>query len=574
MRLNHLRLKRSMALVLAALFMISAFTACGGGASNTPAPVQTSTPAPAPAPPAPSPTASSLAAAPSAAPVQSTELKEEDKYGGTAIFELDAEPYNINHFASSGNGQGQVKMATSDYLALYNPHTGEYEPRLLESWDLSEDGTVWTMKLKEGIRWHDGHPFTAEDVIFTYGYLSNPEIDLPSPKTFSIPETYEIIDELTFTITGESPIPSKLAEWDTFLPKHIWENVDPKTFSTAPEGNLMVDVGPFKFAEYKVGEYIRFVRNDDYYGGKPYLDEIIYRILPDKTAAAAALESGQIDFVTTDAIGAEKLVANPNLASAFSASGNVARFYLNFNDKDFADLRFRQAFAHLFNRDLLVAQAMRGYADPAYSDFAPTDFYYVDDPFKQYDFDVEKAKALLDEIGFVPGSDGIRVKDGRRLEFDVIIPQNFQPYFEPAVLIMGPTFLEAGIKLSPKVTDSSVVSALWNTFDYEILMSGTTMGPDPMRYRNIFAVDTNIMQYKDQNMKDMFASAMAKIDTTEAKKEYEAIQYQLADDVSNIPLWYRYTVFAHNKNLVVEDAVLHGNVFFRFMHMEKLYKLK
>ncbi len=501
---------------------------------------------------------------------------EAARYGGTATFVIASDPLNINYNASQGgNIDVQIMMATSDWLTLYNPNTGLYEGRILESWEQSDDSKVWTMKVRDGIKWHDGEPLTAEDVVFTFQYLSDPNLDILDGQPPTTDKVYEVVDRLTYTVTTPQANTSELAEWVNIIPKHIWENVDPANFSKAPEGRLMIGCGPFKMTEYKVGEYIRFDRFDDYYGGKPYLDTIYYRIIGDSTAANAALDSGQVDCVTVDATSAEQMLSNPNVAIWQGPSGNVNRLYFNLSVTHFQDVRVRKAFAHLMQREVYVEQAMRGFADPAYSDFAPTDFYYIADPYKQYDFNIEKAKALLEEAGYVMGDDGIYQKDGEKLEFEVYYT-NTAAQAGIAILIMTPVFQEAGIKLTPKIPDDATLNDLWNTHDYVLFNSGTTMGPDPMRYQWIFGTTAveNIMLFENEEIKGLFQSAIASIDEAEVKSIYEQIQKKLADEVVNIPLWYRHTIYAHNKNLVIDEAVPVGYVHFRFLHMEKLYLTK
>lgn len=499
---------------------------------------------------------------------------EAAKYGGTATFVIASDPQNINYFASQGgNIDCQIMMATSDWLTMYNPNTGVYEGRLLESWEQSEDGKVWTMKVRPGVKWHDGQPFTAADVVFTKELMANPDLDILDQEVSIVTKVYEVVDELTYTVTSETPNMTELSDWTNILPKHIWENVDPKNFSKAPEGRLMVGVGPFKMTEYKVGEYIRFDRFDDYWGGKPYLDTIYYRIIGDNAAANAALESDQVDCVTVDATNAERMVDNPNVSVWQGPSGNVNRLYFNLENELFQDVRVRQAIAHLIQRDVYVEQAMRGFADPAYSDFAPTDFYYVEDPYMKYEFSVEKAKSLLEEAGFTLGSDGIYEKDGKKLDIEIFYTSGV-PQAGVAILIMGPVFEEAGIKVTPKLPDDATLNALWDEHNYVMLDAGTTMGPDPMRYQYIFATDTakgNIMLYQNQEVKDLFAKATSSSDPEEIEATYKLIQQKIADDVPNIPLWYRHTIYAHDKNLVIEEAIPVGYVHFRFLRMDKLY---
>ena len=281
-------------------------------------------------------------------------------------------------------------------------------------------------------------------------------------------------------------------------------------------------------------------------------------------------------MVTVDATNAERMVQNPNVAIWQGPSGNVNRLYFNMENKHFQDPKVRQAIAHLMQREIYVEQAMRGFADPAYSDFAPTDFYYIDDPYKQYDFNPEKAVALLEEAGYVRGDDGIFAKDGEKLDFEFYYTSG-APQAGVAILIMTPVFEEAGIKITPKIPDDATMNTLWDTHEYTLFDAGTTMGPDPMRYQYIFATETaqnNIMLYQSQEVKDLFAEATKSSDPAETQRLYEEIQRKIAADAPNLPLWYRHTIYAHNKNLVIDEAVPVGYVHFRFLHMENLYLVK
>lgn len=501
---------------------------------------------------------------------ENSQDSENDESRKIATFVIDTDPENINYHAVAGsNTEVQIMMATSDFLCLYNPETGKYEGRLLESWEHNEDYTVWTMHVREGVKWHDGHDFTAHDIAFTYKYKNDPNLDTYQMEgNKDNEEVIEVVDNYTYKVITEFPNPNELTDWTNVLPKHIWENVDPSNFSKAEEGYLMIGNGPYKMVEYKVGEYIKFEAFDEYYGGKPKIDTIYYRIIGDKTASIAALESGQIDFVIADATSAERIVNNSNILTWKGSSGNVSHLNMNNKREPFNDIRVRQAIAHLVNREVLVEQAMNGYAEPAYTDFAPTDIFYNPDITTKYEFSIEKAIALLEEAGYTKGSDGIMEKDGKKLEFSIIAAF---PQAETAVLIMAQDFIKAGIKVTPQTLDRNSLFALWDTHDYDMMIGGTTMGPDPSRYQYIYVAEDNIMQYEDEEMNQLFSDALAASNEKDKKETYEKIQKKISDEVPNVYLWYRDTVYGYNKNLVIDDAGTVGFIHFRFLHMEKLY---
>jgi len=504
-----------------------------------------------------------------------TAPKEDDKYGGTATFVIDADPMNINYHASAGgNTDCQIMITTGDLFCLWNEEKGEYEGRLIESWEHNEDYTVWTMHVRENAKWHDGVDVTAEDFKFTFDYLRSPDLDINSEYgAVETSEVIEVIDEHTYTVTTPEPNPNELSDWYTPLAKHVWENVDPGNFSKDPAGICMVGAGPYKMTEYKVGEYIRFDAFDDYWNGRPYIDTIYFRIIGDSTAALTALKSGQVDCFTVPQNIANQVTEDGNLYTWSGSAGNVLRFYMNLSKPEFQDKAVRQAFAHLMDRDTYVSSAMLGFADPAYNDFAPTDWYYAGNKFDKYEYSLDKAKEVLENAGWKVGADGIREKDGMRLSFKVI-PSSSVPATETSLLIMTPEFKEAGIELILDIIDANAQTELWDTHDYDCFFGGTTMGPNPVRYQYIFAVgmpEGNIMMYHDPEMDAMFADAGSTFDEAGLIEKYDAIQQKLADDITNIPLWYRHTIYGLSNRLNIEDAGATGFVHFRFYHIEKAY---
>ncbi len=500
--------------------------------------------------------------------------KDQEVNGGknVATFVLDSDPSNINYHAGSGSTpENHIISATNDRLTLYNDETGEYEPMLLESWEHNEDCTEWTMHLRKGVKWHDGVEFTAHDVAFTFEYMHDPNIDGRQTTYYGDPnETIEVVDDYTYKIITDYPNPSApLARWTTVIPKHIWEKVDPSNFSKAKEGYLTVGLGPYKMVEYKVGEYIKFEAFDDYYGGKPKIDTIYYRIIGDKTAQIAALQSGQVDCLTIDATAAEEILENPNISIWQGNSGNITHLYMNNKREPFDDINVRKAITHLVNKESLVEQAMRGFAKPADSCFAPGDFYYNPDVVIKYEFSIEKAIELLEESGYTMGSDGVMEKNGHKLEFEVIVNT---AETETAVLIMAQDFIKAGIKIQPKNVERSLLLSMWDTHDFDMLISAMTMGPDPIRYRQIYDYnyDINIMQYESEKMSKLFADAASAIEENEKKEIYENIQRTKSEDAPSVELWYRDTIYAYNKDLVIDEAAPIGRAHFRFLKMHKL----
>jgi peptide/nickel transport system substrate-binding protein len=198
------------------------------------------------------------------------------------------------------------------------------------------------------------------------------------------------------------------------VPKHLYEGTD---IAANPANNAPVGTGPFKFAEYKPGEYYRFERNPDYWReGQPLLDEIVYRVLPDRAAAAGSLEADEIQLAAFSAVPLAdlerigKVDGIEVISNGYEALTYQLVVEINHRRKELADLKVRQAIAHAIDKDFVVKTVFLGYARPATGPVPSNDkqFYTADVP--TYAFDVAKANALLDEAGYKPGADGIRFK--------------------------------------------------------------------------------------------------------------------------------------------------------------------
>ncbi len=339
------------------------------------------------------------------------------KAGGRLIVAADSEPRNLNPAIVASNGVFFVASKVVEPLAeaSFDGPDG-LAPRLATSWEGSEDGLSVTFKLREGVTWHDGKPFTSADVAFSALKVWKPLQNL-GRVVFKDLEAVDTPDEHTAVFRFAKPTPFQLIRnalppLTSVLPKHVYEvgEIADNPANTAPVGT-----GPFKFAEHKPGEYYRLEKNAAYWGeGQPYLDEIIYRVLPDRAAAAGALEAGEIQLAAFSA------VPLADLARIAKVPGLevVSRGYedltyqlvveINHRRKELADLKVRQAIAHAIDKKFVVDTIFLGYATASTGPVPVNSklFYTSDVP--AYGFDTAKADALLDEAGYPKGADGTR----------------------------------------------------------------------------------------------------------------------------------------------------------------------
>ena len=341
----------------------------------------------------------------------------QDGAGGQLIVAADSEPKNLNPAIVASNGVFFIASKVIEPLAEAS-FEGEdgLSPRLATSWEGSDDGLSVTFKLREGVKWHDGTPFTSADVAFSALEVWKPLQNL-GRLIFANLDAVDTPDDLTAVFKFSKPTPFQLIRnalpaVTSVVAKHLFEGTD---IAANPANNQLVGTGPFKFAEYKPGEYYRLTRNEDYWSeGEPRLDEIIYRVLPDRAAAASALEAEEIHLAAFSAVPLSDLARIKEVPGiAVISKGYEGLTYqlvveINHRRAELANVKVRQAIAHAIDKQFVVDTIFLGYAATSNGPVpknAP-EFYNADVPV--YDFDVAKANALLDEAGYPRGANGNR----------------------------------------------------------------------------------------------------------------------------------------------------------------------
>lgn len=287
---------------------------------------------------------------------------------------------------------------------------------------ISADGRVITMQLRDDLVWSDGTPLTAKDFIFTYEMTIDPKNSVAAVSPYDLIETIEAPDERTVVITFTDPYAPWVGTlWHGIIPEHVLRPVferdgtlDKADWNRAPT----VGCGPFVFAEWESGSFARFVANENYWLGRPILDEIFIRFVPDDASQKAALVNGDGDLGTFFSYSDIEELEKASIEVLVVQSGYNEGWYFHLDPENshpaLQDVRVRQAIAYGFDRFALNNDLLLGLTKPAstYWDNTP----YVDPSLQPYPYDVEKAKALLDEAGWVDSNgDGTRDKDGVEL---------------------------------------------------------------------------------------------------------------------------------------------------------------
>ncbi|WP_182086148.1 ABC transporter substrate-binding protein [Aureimonas sp. ME7] len=285
-------------------------------------------------------------------------------------------------------------------------------PSLALSWETSADALRHTFKLRDGVKWHDGEPFTSADV--AYSLLTLKQTHPRRKATFANLVDVETPDALTVVLVFSKPAPflyGALGAGAPIFPRHLYEGVE---LATNPVQSAPIGTGPFVFREWARGSHVVLERNPDYWGGtEPQADRIVIRFIPDLGARVAALETGELEIggpgVPLTEI--DRLTTLPNLTVATDVknfSGAQIQFFFNLDIEILKDIRVRRAIAHSLDIPEVISTVFRGHAKPAPSAIGPNLAAFHDPSIKPYAFDIELANRLLDEADHPRGADGTR----------------------------------------------------------------------------------------------------------------------------------------------------------------------
>lgn len=352
------------------------------------------------------------------------DVPEEDRYGGTAIVASISDIPDLNPLTST-----ETLAAEATQFMLFLPvlqYDDDFQPipGLARSWEVNEDTTLLTFHLRDDVYWHDGVRTTAYDLALAYELARHPETGFPNTAFWTHYGDGEAVDSFTFQVRLR-PHADFLDPWRTFtaVPRHILGGVPPAQLRQHPFSHREpVGNGPFRFAGRVDGQSITFEANPDFpeeLGGRPYLDRVVYRVIPEATTLLTELITGRIDFYSAvPPEHASRIEADPNLRLIRYPDRAFVLIGWNQRRPPFDDVRVRRALTMAIDRQGIVDAVLYGYGTFANATVPP--FFWQFDPEAGADlaYDPEAARALLAEAGWTPGPDGIlRNAEGRRFQF-------------------------------------------------------------------------------------------------------------------------------------------------------------
>jgi peptide/nickel transport system substrate-binding protein len=415
---------------------------------------------------------------------------------------------------------------------------------LAESWDISKDGLVITFHLRKGIRWHDGQPFTAEDVLFTYRLTIDPKTPTAYAGDFLKVKKAEVLDSHTFRVTYDKPFAPALMSWgSSVMPRHLLEGTD---VTKSPLARHPIGTGPYRFKEWKTGQKIVLVYNPDYFEGRPFLDGRVMRIIPDMATMFLELRARGIDQMGLTPLQYTRQTENPYFRNHFRKYRylSFSYTYLGFNLQNpmFADRKVRQALACAVNKEELIDGVLLGLGKEASGPFKPGTWQYNADV-KRYPYNPKKALGLLAEAGWRDtDGDGILDRKGQRFEFELLVNQGNEVRAKTAEIVQR-RLAEVGISVKIRVIEwAAFIKEFINKRRFDAVILGWTIPMDPDLYDVWHSSKTgpselNFISYKNEEVDILLERGRSTFDRAERKRCYDRIQEIMAEDQPYIFLY-------------------------------------
>ncbi|CAG1013928.1 MAG: peptide ABC transporter substrate-binding protein [Rhizobiaceae bacterium] len=493
---------------------------------------------------------------------------------GRIVVGLSQEPTVFNPLMPHIEVDDGVNFSMFDALFRVDP-AGAIQPNLAVevpsqgNGGISKDGLNWRIRLRDDVRWHDGEAFTAEDVKFTLELITKPDFKAWRTAGHSLVRDVTVVSPTEITWRMEeafAPYLSFLTE--TFIvPKHILEKeADPNNaaFNQAPVGT-----GAFKWGQRVAGDRLELIANPDYFGEGPYIEQLIFKYIPDMTVLYTQFRSGEIDivgqaFITPDNY--EEARNLPDRVVTLVPKASVESIYLNQDRPQFKDPAVREALYAAIDRKAIIDAL--NYGVPRETEtFMPTQSYFYNPDLPKHEFNLDRARKLLDDAGWVPGADGIRAKDGVRLSFKNSTTSGAH-LREQAQQFIQQTFTEIGVEM---LIENMPPAVMWGDFwaqsQFDSAMVGITylIGSDPdvtNRFHTKAIVakggkGSNNAQYSNAEVDALLEEGSRTFDPEKRREIYLKVQELIRRDLPFLPLFANTSVYGIKKG--VEGFVANAN---------------
>lgn len=447
----------------------------------------------------------------------------------------------LNPILSTDSASGAINDLVFNGLVKYDKDLNIVGD-LARSWTISPNGLIITFKLRTGVTWHDGIPFTAQDVRFTYEKLIDPKVKTPFGSKYLMVKKFEVLDDHTVRIFYREPFAPALISWGMgIIPQHIYKDGD---FNAHPANRHPVGTGMFIFKEWKTDQKIVLEANPDFFEGKPGIDRFIYRIIPDKSVQFLELRNQSIDMMS---LTPDMYNAYPEFFVAYNKFKYSSRqyTYLGFNLKNdlFKDKNVRKAIAYAINKKEIITGVLLGYGREATGPFTPSSWAF-NPAVQNVGYDPDHARVLLKQAGWEDtDGDGILDREGKPFAFTLMTNQGNKTR-ELCAQIIQSQLHDVGIKVAIRIIEwSTFIHKFIDVRQFEAIILGWSLTADPDAYSIWHSSQMedkkyNFVSYKNTTVDRLLVQGRTTFDQKKRQTIYYRIHELIADDMPYIFLYY------------------------------------
>ncbi|MCB8883543.1 peptide ABC transporter substrate-binding protein [Acidisoma cellulosilytica] len=493
-----------------------------------------------------------------------------DKRSGQIIAGISQEPTVFNPILL------HIEVDEGVYMNLFSPlwsvdPKGSFVPELAaevpttENGGVSADGLHWHLKLRPGVTWHDGTPFTADDVKFTLDLINTPGFPAFSKAGHELVRNITILSPTEIKwdmVKAFSPYMSILS-WTFLVPKHKLEGI--ADYRTAPFNNAPIGTGPFKWESRVPGDHITLAAYDKFYGKGPYVDKLVFKYVPDLTVLYTQFRTGDIDYIGLQGISDDhyaEAVKLPGRIVSSAPEAFIETFDFDLSHPIFAELPVRQAIYAAIDKDSIITDLYYGLPKPTES-YLPTESWAFNPDLPKHSYDEAAAKKLLDDAGWKPGAGGIREKNGLRLSFTNSTTAG-NHLREQVQQLIQQTLQDIGVEMKINNLPPAVMwGDFWMQSKFETAIAGLDFmtGPDPSApdYFDSHSSPAkggsgqNTFEYSNPAVDKLLDEGAAIQDQDKRKPIYQQIQAILRNDLPFLPI-FQYSMLEGTKSNLVGYA--------------------
>ncbi|MBA2123798.1 peptide-binding protein [bacterium Unc6] len=455
-------------------------------------------------------------------------------YGDAIVVGSIADALNLVPIIASDGASHEICGLIFNGLVKYDKNlnlTGD----LAESWEILDDGLTIIFHLRKDVKWHDGVPFTADDVQFTFKKLTDPQVRTPYSGDFERVKSLEVLDKYTVRVKYSEPFAPALESWGmSIIPKHLLEKEDLNAteFSRNPIGT-----GPYRFFLWDTAEKIELVANNSYFGKRPYIDRYIYRVIPNAASMFLELRAGGIDQMGLNPFQYTKQTGTKFFKENFNKFRYPAFTYTylgyNLSNPLFSDIRVRKAINLAIDKQEIIDGVLYGLGRQITGPFIPGSWAYNEDV-QPSAFDPEKAKELLKDAGWVY-KNGVLRKDGMPFRFTLITNQGNEPRRMASEIIQR-RLKAIGMDVRINIIEwKSLINEFIGKRKFDAVLLGWSLSRDPDLYDIWHSSKTkegefNFVGYKNPEVDRLIEEGRATFDKEKRKQIYHRVHKILYDE--------------------------------------------